>query len=472
MTKAVSANNQHHLEPPQSIPAEQAVLGSILKDANALDKIIDVLPSQDFFYVPKHKVIYRAILDLWRMNEPTDVVTICNVLEAVRELETCGGRSYLIELIDGVASSANVRSYADIIAEKYTYRQLISICNDTVGDSYEQQNNPNELMNNIQAKLFAVAGKRFRKGIVPIADVLPEAFVQLERCHQRPGISGLTTGFSLIDHITAGLHPAEMVVVAGRPSMGKTAFAMNVAEHVALDEKKPVGIFSLEMSREQLGIRLMCGRAKVDNHAARSGKLKGLEWERMTRASAEITPAKIFIDDSSRMDTMELMVKARRMKAEKGVELIIIDYLQLLDGPKRIENRQQEVTAICKTIKAIAKDLNIPVIVVSQLSRATEMRGNDKRPILSDLRESGSIEQDADTVLFVYREEYYVRHLARDDPKRLEAQGKADIIIAKQRNGPIGTAELAFINEYVRFENLYTRTSKAEKEDEQEAIPF
>ncbi len=443
------------LEPPQSIPAEQAVLGSILKEADAINVIIDFFNSEEYFYVPKHKIIFRAILSLYEKNEPCDATTVAEELTRLNELDNVGGRSYLIELIDGVASTANISSYADIIIEKAVLRQLISTSNNIIGNCYEQQDEVGNILDLAEQNIFSISERRLRKGFVRISELLPQTFEQLETYQEtKGGLRGIASGFADLDDITAGLHNGDFIVVAGRPSMGKTAFALNIAEYVAINEHLPVGVFSIEMSKEQLALRLLCGRAKINQHKLRSGRLRDDEWSSLTLASGPLSEAGIYIDDSAFLTTLEMRAKARRLKAQHNIGLLVIDYIQMMQSSGRVENRQQEMAMISRSIKGLAKELGIPVVAVSQLSRMVEMRGGDKRPQLSDLRESGAIEQDADVVMFVYRPEFYLSHLDKDDPKLLEVQGKAEILVAKQRNGPTGKVELAFRKEFIRFESL------------------
>jgi len=442
-------------EPPHSVEAEQALLGSVLKDSDAINKIVDYFNSPQFFYFPKHGVIYAAVLNLYEKNEPSDVTTVSEELVRMNELDNIGGRSYLIDLISGVASTANVNSYADIIIEKAILRNLINVSTDITRSCYELDDDVGNLLDLAEQKIFSIAESRLRKGFTRVSELLPQSFEQLEDYQStKGGLVGVATGFVELDNITAGLHNGDFVVIAGRPSMGKTAFALNIAEHVAINEKKPVGIFSIEMSQEQLVLRLLCGRARISQHQLRTGKLKDSEWVKLTHASGPLSEADIFIDDSAFLSTLEMRAKARRLKAQYDVGLLIIDYMQMMHAPGRIENRQQEIAMISRTMKGLAKELNIPVVACSQLSRMVETRGGDKRPQLSDLRESGAIEQDADVVMFVYRPEFYFSHLPPDDPKLLEVRGKAEIIVAKQRNGPTGKIDLTFVKDFVRFESM------------------
>jgi len=448
-------------EPPQSVDAEQAVLGSVLKDQDALNEIIDYFNKEDIFYFPKHQIIFRAILRLYEKSEPCDITTVAEELSRLDQLEKIGGRLYLVDLIDGVASTANVKSYADIVIEKSVLRNLINISSDITKSCYDQDDEVGNLLDRAEQKIFSIAESRLRKGFTRVSELLPQSFEQLEDYQNtKGGLVGIPTGFAELDNLTAGLHGGNFVVVAGRPSMGKTAFALNIAEHVALEEKKPVGIFSIEMSQEQLVMRLLCGRARLSQHLLRTGRLRDSEWVKLTHASGPLSEADIYIDDSAFLSTLEMRAKARRLKSQYDIGLLIIDYIQMMTSPGRVDNRQQEMAMISRSIKGLAKELEIPVLAVSQLSRMVETRGGDKRPQLSDLRESGAIEQDADVVMFVYRPEFYLSHLPHDDPKVLDVKGKAEIIISKQRNGPTGKIELTFVKDYVRFEDLSRRTGE------------
>lgn len=450
------------IEPPQSIDAEMAVLGSVLKDPDALNSIVDYFNDPRVFYVPKHRIIFESILALFDKNEPCDSTTVAEDLIRRKELDKVGGRSYLIDLIDGVASTANIVSYADIVVEKAVLRQLITVSNDIIGSCYNLEDEVGAILDQAEQMMFSIAESRLRKSFIPISELLPRTFEQVEEYQEKKGQpDGIPTGYDDLDVLTAGLHEGDFVVVAGRPSMGKTAFALNIAEHIAVEEKKSVGIFSIEMSKEQLALRLLCGRARISQHRLRTGRLKDEEYQKLIMASGPLNEAEIYIDDSAMLSTLEMRAKARRLKSQHDIKLLIIDYIQMMSGSGRPENRQQEMAVISRAIKGLAKELAIPVIAISQLSRMVEMRGGDKRPQLSDLRESGAIEQDADVVMFVYRPEFYLSHLPKDDPKLQEVQGKAEILIAKQRNGPTGKVELTFVKDFVRFESLakgYTRS--------------
>ncbi len=446
------------LEPPHDANAEQAVLGSILKDERALFTVIDKFKSETFFYYPKHQVIFRAILNLFEKKEPPDITTVADELTKMGELEKVGGRLYLIELIDGVATTANVASHAGIVVEKALLRKLIDTSNSIITKCVNLEGDVDTLLDLAETKFFSIKESGLKTDFVPLTQLIPHTFEQIDDFQKtKGGLTGIETGFEKLDAMTAGLHNGDFVVIAGRPSMGKTALALNIAEHVAIEKKTPVGVFSIEMTREQLALRLLCGRAKVSQHLLRTNRLRDADWQRLSLAGDPLSEAEIYIDDSGALSTLELRAKARRLKAQYDIGLLIVDYIQLMHSTGRVENRQQEMAMISRGLKSLAKELQIPVVACSQLSRMVEMRGGDKRPQLSDLRESGAIEQDADVVMFVFRKEFYLSHLDREDTRRIEVEGKAEIIVAKQRNGPTGRVDLAFVKDYVRFENLTAR---------------
>ncbi len=365
-----------------------------------------------------------------------------------------------------MVSTANVGNYAEIVLEKSTLRSLIGVSNEIIKDCYIQEGGVSEILDEAEHKIFSISESRLRKGFTALSSLLPRTFEQIEDFQEtKGGLVGVRTGFDQLDALTAGLHNGDFVVVAGRPSMGKTAFALNIAETVAIESKLPVGIFSIEMSKEQVALRFLCGRARISQHLLRTDRLRETDWKRLGMASGPLSEAPIFIDDSATLSTLEMRAKARRLKAQHNIGLLIIDYIQMIHSAQRSENRQQEMSLISRSIKSLAKELNIPVIACSQLSRMVEMRGGDKRPQLSDLRESGAIEQDADVVMFVYRPEFYLSHKDKDDPDRMAVEGQAEIIVAKQRNGPTGSVRLAFLKDFVRFENLEYRPVPAGEAD-------
>ncbi|MBN1212327.1 MAG: replicative DNA helicase [candidate division Zixibacteria bacterium] len=442
------------LQPPQAIEAEQEVLGSILKDSEAINQAIEVLENETHFYLPKHQIIYRTVIDLYNNSEPCDITTVADSLLKQGKLEKIGGRVYLVELVEKVVSTAHIEAHANIVLERSVLRRLIQTSNEIIQSCYSLDQPVDNLLDMAETNIFNISESRLRKGFVPLKGLITETFEQIESYQSGEGfMDGIMTDFTTLDIMTQGLHNGDLVIIAGRPSMGKSAIAMNIAESVAIKQKKGVGIFSIEMSKEQLALRLLCGRAKISQQKIRSRKLSDEELGRLTRAGGTISLANIFIDDSATLTSLEMRAKARRLKAQHDIALIVVDYIQMMQATGRQENRQQEIAVISRNLKALAKELDIPVIAISQLSRMVEQRGGEKRPQLSDLRESGAIEQDADVVMFVYRPEFYMSHLDRNDSKYLEVEGKAEIIVAKQRNGPTGVANLIFIKEFARFEN-------------------
>lgn len=439
---------------PNSVDAERAVLGAILKDQEGISIVLEVFNSPEHFYVPKHRIIFKAILSLYGKNEPADITTVSNELQKTAELEPIGGRVYLVGLIEEIVSIANLKYHCDIVLEKSTLRKLINTSTEIITSCYSADVPVMELLNNAEANIFSISQERLKKGFIPLKDLMPETFDQIENLQSNDStLMGTKTGYTEIDEMTNGMHNGDLIIVAGRPSMGKSSLVMNMAEHIAIEHKKTVGVFSLEMSKEALALRLLCGRARVSQQKLRAGKLTDKEWQELTHASGPLADAPIYIDDTPDLGSLEMLAKARRLKAQNDLGLVIVDYIQMMQMSSRYENRQQEMSAISRSMKILAKELNVPVIACSQLSRNVESRP-DKRPMLSDLRESGAIEQDADLVMFVFREEHYMAHIEKTDPKFLEVEGKAEIIIAKQRNGPTGNIKLAFVKEFARFENL------------------
>jgi replicative DNA helicase len=382
-------------------------------------------------------------------GDAIDFITLKEELGRAGELDEVGGPAYIASLADGVPRSANVEYYARIVKEKSTLRNLIHSANKILAEAYQAEQEPDLLLDEAERAIFAIAEDRIREGFVPLKHLVQSSFERIEKLHQQKGaITGVPSGFADLDQLTTGFQPSDLIVVAARPSMGKTSFVLNVAQHVATHSPRTVGFFSLEMSKDQLFMRLLTAEARIDAHRFRTGMLSEKDYGRLSQALGVLAEARVFIDDSASIGVLEMRAKARRLKAEHGLDLLIIDYLQLMQGRGRFESRQQEVSAISRALKGLAKELQVPVIALSQLSRAPEGRG-DHKPQLSDLRESGAIEQDADVVLFIYRAEVYDR-----DQTKPEEQGIAEIIIGKQRNGPIGSVKLTFLNQYTRFENL------------------
>lgn len=431
--------------PPQSIEAEQSVLGSILIDRDALIKAAEML-EPDHFYREAHRHIFEAALYLFERGEAVDVVTAAERLKQCGRLEECGGISYLGTLANSVPTAANVDYYARIVEEKAVLRNLIRAGTDIVGRSFAAREDAETLLDEAQQLIFQVAQKRSDQGYYPLKQVLMDTIEQIEHVYaQKSGVTGVPTGFKDLDDLTAGLQPSDLIVVAARPSMGKTMFCLNILRNAAVGHQIPGLIFSLEMSREQVAQRLLCAEAGVDSQRLRTGFLADSDWTKMSHALGRLSEAPIYIDDTPSASVMEIRAKARRLKAEKDLGLVIVDYLQLVQSRGRTENRQQEISDISRSLKALARELKVPVVAASQLSRAVEQR-TDRRPLLSDLRESGAIEQDADVVAFIYRDEYYNRDTDR--------RNIAEIIIAKQRNGPTDTVELVFLKEVGRFVSI------------------
>ena len=437
--------------PPQSIEAEMAVLGSVMMDNESIGKVVEVLDAS-YFYRTSHQKIFEAALSLYEKNEPVDLITLSEELKRLKQLDEVGGSYYLTQLADSVPSSANVEYHARLVLEKAVLRRMISEGIAIARDCYDAEGDPFEILDRAEQRIFSLSEKRLTKDFQHIDPILHDAFDKIERFHrERKGVvTGVPTGFTKLDELTSGFQPGELIIVAGRPSMGKTAFCLNVARNAAVDAKVPVGFFSLEMSNQQLALRLLCAEARVDAHGVRTGHLADNQWQKLSMCVGNLAEAPIYIDDSSASSTLEVRAKARRLKKEKNVGMVIVDYLQLMQGPRNAENRQQEISTITRSLKALAKELDMPVIVLSQLSRAVEIRGGERRPLLSDLRDSGAIEQDADVVLFIYRSEFYGQ--AMDDHGETQ-EGKAEVIIGKQRNGPVGTVHLSFVKQWAKFEN-------------------
>ena len=431
--------------PPQNLDAEMAVLGSLLIDEDAIPAAIEFL-DRDSFYKDIHRKIYEAVLDLYNANKAVDLITLTDELKRKGILEDIGGVSFLTALANAVPTSANINHYVSIVKEKSILRTLINNATKIVSLCYETEGNVDELVDNAEQLVFEVSDKRHHGSFISLKEIIKDSIETIDRLYQKKAhVTGIPTGYVDFDLKTSGLQPSDLIVVAGRPSMGKSAFALGIAEYAGVIEKIPTALFSLEMSKEQLVQRMLCAHAKVDAHKVRTGYLATSDWPRLTAAAGKLSEAPIFIDDSPAISVMELRAKARRLKAHQDIQLIILDYMQLMRGSGNIENRQQEISEISRSLKALARELSVPVVAISQLSRAVEAR-SDHRPQLSDLRESGAIEQDADVVVLILREEYY-------NPTT-DNQGIAEINIAKQRNGPVGSLKLTFIKEYTRFENI------------------
>ncbi len=438
--------------PPHNIEAEMSVLGAILQSNDALLKCLELL-QPTHFYRDAHRKIFAAARELFQRSEPVDLITVTNDLRRLGELEEVGSAAFLTSLVEAVPTAANVSYHARIVRDKALLRQLIDVATEIVGLGYADQEDADELLEQAEQQIFEISEDRVRRSFLPLKEILKGAFEQVERLYDRKTqVTGVPTGFDKLDEMTAGLQPSELIIIAGRPSMGKTSFALNIARNAAIDEGIPVGIFSLEMSKEQVVQRMLSAEAEVDSNRLRTGFLRETDWPKLTNAAGRLSDAPIFIDDSAAITVIELRAKARRLKAEKDIGMVVIDYLQLISGRLRSESRQQEVSEICRALKAMAKELKVPVVALSQLARRAEERGEKGRPQLSDLRESGAIEQDSDVVIFLYRPGYYqARRADMEGGIDTERDTKTEVNIAKQRNGPTGTVELAFLREYVKF---------------------
>jgi len=435
--------------PPHDLDAEQAVLGSMLTDKDAVISAVEVLKVEDF-YREDNQSIYEAILNLYNRSEPIDIITLKNELVSMDKFEKVGGLEYLASLPDKVPTTANVQKYIKIVEEKAILRKLIKTANEIIELGYNPTEEVEDIMDGAERKIFDIIQNKNQKGYAPIKDVLVESFTKLEELYNRKQhITGVPTGFSELDYKTAGLHGSDLVLIAARPAMGKTAFALNIATNAALRGNTPVALFSLEMSKEQLVNRVLCSEAMVDSNKVRTGKIEEEDWVKLAEAIGPLSEAEIYIDDTPGISIMDIRTKCRKLKLEKNIGLVVIDYLQLVQGSsKRGGSREQEISEISRSLKIMAKEINVPVIALSQLSRAAEQRP-DHRPMLSDLRESGAIEQDADIVMFLYRDDYY--------NKESEKKDIAEVIIAKHRGGSTGTVELLWLGNYTKFVNLEKR---------------
>jgi replicative DNA helicase len=436
---------------PHNLEAERSVLGAILLHNDAFNLTAEVIDAGDFFR-DAHRRIFDKMVKLSERSHAIDLVTLKDELGRSGELEQVGGPAYIAALVDGVPRSTNVEHYARIIKEKATLRSLIFSANRIISQAYEAEEEADVIVDQAEHAIFAIADNKVKDGFVPLRDLAHGSLDTIEKLHARKElVTGVPTGFTDLDEMTSGLQPSDLVIVAARPSMGKTSLVMNIAQHVGTKTDMTVGVFSLEMSKEQLFLRMLTSEARIDAHRLRGGFLGERDWGRLAQAIGTLSESKIFLDDTASVGVLEMRAKCRRLAAEHGLHLVIVDYIQLMQGRGRFENRTLELGAISRSLKGLAKELNVPIVVLSQLSRATESRA-DHRPQLSDLRESGALEQDADVVMFIYREDLYADKSAPPS----ESAGVAEIIIGKQRNGPTGIVKLAFLREYTRFENLAT----------------
>ncbi|MBW6462822.1 MAG: replicative DNA helicase [Dethiobacteria bacterium] len=439
--------------PPQSKEAEQSVLGSMIIDRESIFLAAELLTEQDF-YSTAHQKIFSGIISLSEKGEPVDLVTLSEELQRKQCLDEIGGRSYLVTLANAVPTAANVQYHSQIVREKSILRALIQTATGIVSRSFDAPHNVDEFLDEAEQMIFEIGKRGKQQGFASLKEVLVQAFDRIEKLYdEKKGVTGISTGFTDLDRLTSGLQNSDLIVIAARPSMGKTTLALNMAQQIAVREKKPTAIFSMEMSKDQLAQRLLCAESQIDAQNMRRGFLSQEEWHKLTRAVGPLSESPLYIDDSASLSVMEVRAKARRLKAEKGLEAIFVDYLQLMRGFSRSESRQQELSEISRALKALAKELTVPVVALSQLSRAVEKRP-DRRPILSDLMESGGIEANADLVMFIYRESYY--------NKDSDKGNIAEINIAKQRNGPTGLVELYFLDRYTKFANVAQKSIREE----------
>jgi len=430
--------------PPQSLEAEQSVLGAIMLDREALLAVLEILRPEDF-YREAHRVIYRAIIDLYERHEAVDMLTVTEELRRQGLLEAAGGVAYLADLTGEVPNVAHAEYYAQMVKDAATLRSLVQAANKIIDMAMEQAQEVGDILDEAERLIFEVTGGRRRSGFAHIKDVLVQTFSHLEKISSRDSkVTGVPT-FADLDRILSGLQPSDLIICAARPGMGKTSFCLNIAQQVAVKHKLPVAIFSLEMSKEQVVQRMLAAEAMVEQHRLRTGRLTQEDWERLIEAAKVLGEAPIYIDDTPGISALEVRAKARRLQSEVGLGLVVVDYLQLMRSHRRVDNRQQEIALISRALKSLAREINVPVLVLSQLNREVEQRQN-KRPVMADLRESGAIEADADVIIFLYRPEYY-------DPDT-EKRGVAEVIVAKHRNGPVGTVEMAFLPEYTKFVDL------------------
>jgi replicative DNA helicase len=436
--------------PPHNIEAEQSILSAILIENNTLPEVLEILSDQDF-YREAHRKIFKAMVELFERNEPADLVTLTNLLKERGQLGSLGGASYLAELVDTVPMAVNAAHYAKIVQEKASLRRLIEQAASITTRCFEDKGDVEEILDFAERSIFDISENKIKPSFYVLGDILTDTYKAVEEAYENKVlVTGVPTGFRGLDEKTSGLQPGDLIVIAGRPSMGKTALALNIARNASLETGEPAAIFSLEMSKEQLSLRMLSAEARIDSSRMRGGFLSERDLARINRAAGALYDIPIYIDDSPAISALEIRAKTRRMKMDKGVGLVVIDYLQLMRGRASAERRDLEISEISRSLKALAKELNLPVVALSQLNRKVEDRTN-KRPVLSDLRESGAIEQDADVILFIYRDEVY--HKEEDNPNK----GIAELILAKQRNGPIGAVKLAFLETYTRFEDLAPR---------------
>ncbi len=439
--------------PPQNLDAERCVLGAILIENEAIHKAMEVVGEEDF-YRQGHRVIFRAMLELSSRSEAIDLITLTQALKAVDQLDGVGGASYIAQLTEILPTAANIRHHGKIVRAKAIYRGLIHTATEIAERGYQETEKLEDLLDYAEQSIFAISERKLSANFVPVKEILKDSFANLEQLYDRQElVTGVATGFAKLNEMTAGFQPSDLIVLAGRPSMGKTALALNIAQTYSMSGEEPVAIFSLEMGKEQLITRMLCAEAEVDASKLRTGRFAAKDWPKLTSAAGRLTEARIFIDDTPALTVFDMRARVRRLVSEHGLGLVVVDYLQLMRG-RNSDSREQEISEISRSLKALAKEMSVPVLALSQLSRAVESR-NDKRPMLSDLRESGAIEQDADVVMFIYREEFYKPcDCPEEGSCECGRRGRAELIIGKQRNGPIGTVKLAFHGRYTRFKDL------------------
>jgi replicative DNA helicase len=452
MSTVVQAFERHDHLPPHSLEAEESVLGSMLLSQEAIADVLEILTPKDF-YKETHGIIFQAALSLYASGEPVDPLTVAESLRAQGNLEKVGDRSYILNLMSSVPTAANARYYAEVVSRLATYRRLISAAGKVAAVGYRAPEELAEALDEAEDAVFNVAQRERRESIKPLKDLMEQTWEEFEQIADGTATTGILSGFSRLDELTQGFHPSDLIIIAARPSMGKTSLALNIAEHVAIRERLPLAIFSLEMSAKEVTKRMLCSRARVNSQRLKTSFKDDDVWQRLSEAAGELTAASIFIDDNADIGIMELRSKLRRLKAQHDIGMVIVDYIQLMGADRRQENRVQEIASISRGLKIIGRDFNIPVIAVSQLSREPEK--HNRPPILSDLRESGAIEQDADLILFIHRKEIY-------DPHNDELKGRASINLAKHRNGPTGSFELAFIAQYALFGDISRREPEGE----------
>ena len=445
--------------PPQNVEAEQSIIGAILIDNEALPKALEIIGIDDF-YKTSHRKIFRSMVELFDRNEPIDLITLTDYMKRSDELDAVGGVSYLSSLVNMVPTAANIKYHSKIVREKGLLRSLLRSATEIASKVYEDNLEAEEMVDYAEKSIFDISDKRVKASFITLKELIKSSFEMIEHLYdKKEAITGVPSGFRDLDELTTGFQKGDLIVVGGRPSMGKTSFTLNIAQHVGLESREPVAIFSLEMAKEQLAFRMLCSEAMVNSNSIRKGFIKKEDWHKLTGAASKLTGAPIFIDDSSGITVLELRAKARRLKMEHGLSLVIVDYLQLMRGKGSFERREQEISDISRSLKALAKELSIPVIAVSQLNRSVEQR-RPPTPMLADLRESGAIEQDADVILFLYRDEVY----NKDTPAN---KGEAEVIVAKQRNGPIGKVNLTFNSSCTRFLNRADREYPSSTEEEE-----